>query len=189
MKVLVWAHNEVALNLTTVPPMKSEARQVAILRHPQSLLPVGKLYLWNTGEVDPLWLGDEVADAIAEPLPCESNVWANWTLGLSTVPERWVGLDSMIIFGCTIAHHQERADIDANCTSQYNHLDHINPAFAALDSSNERLMALEFYRELCLSKSGRLLKWSQKTGQSAKVYPKPLKGYGNGETPEVYRSV
>ena len=33
------------------------------------------------------------------------------------------------------------------------------------------------------------LKWSQKTGQSAKVYPKPLKGYENGEAPEVYRPV
>lgn len=33
------------------------------------------------------------------------------------------------------------------------------------------------------------LKWSQKTGQSAKVYPKPLKGYENGEAPEFYRSV
>ena len=38
-----------------------------------------------------------------------------------------------------------------------------------------------------LSASG--LKWSQKTGQSAKVYPKPLKGYENGEAPEFYRSV
>ena len=26
------------------------------------------------------------------------------------------------------------------------------------------------------------MKWSQKTGQSAKVYPEPLKGYENGET-------
>lgn len=33
------------------------------------------------------------------------------------------------------------------------------------------------------------VKWSQKTGQSSKVYPKPLKGYENGETPEFYRSV
>jgi hypothetical protein len=33
------------------------------------------------------------------------------------------------------------------------------------------------------------LKWSQKTGQSAKVYPKLLKGYEHGEAPEVYRSV
>ena len=33
------------------------------------------------------------------------------------------------------------------------------------------------------------LKWSQKTGQSAKVYPKPLKGYENGKAPELYRSV
>lgn len=33
------------------------------------------------------------------------------------------------------------------------------------------------------------LKWSQKTGQSSKVYPEPLKGYGSGEAPEVYRSV
>ncbi|WP_376764855.1 hypothetical protein [Roseovarius sp. A-2] len=34
-----------------------------------------------------------------------------------------------------------------------------------------------------------ILKWSQKTGQSAKVYPKPLKGYENGEAPELYRPV
>ena len=35
----------------------------------------------------------------------------------------------------------------------------------------------------------RTLKWSRKTGQLAKVYPKPLKGYENGEAPELYRSV
>ena len=34
-----------------------------------------------------------------------------------------------------------------------------------------------------------LLKWSQKTGQSAKVYPISLKGYENGKAPELYRSV
>ena len=33
------------------------------------------------------------------------------------------------------------------------------------------------------------LKWSQKTGQSAKVYPKPLKGYEHGKTPELFRPV
>lgn len=33
------------------------------------------------------------------------------------------------------------------------------------------------------------LKWSRKTGQLAKVYPKPLKGYENGKAPELYRSV
>jgi len=33
------------------------------------------------------------------------------------------------------------------------------------------------------------MKWSQKTGQLAKVYPKPLKGYEHGEAPELYRSV
>jgi len=33
------------------------------------------------------------------------------------------------------------------------------------------------------------LKWSRKTGQSSKVYPKPLKGYENGEAPEFYRPV
>ena len=37
--------------------------------------------------------------------------------------------------------------------------------------------------------SVRTVKWSQKTGQSAKVYPKPLKGYENGEAPELYRPV
>lgn len=33
------------------------------------------------------------------------------------------------------------------------------------------------------------VKWSRKTGQLAKVYPQPLKGYENGEAPELYRSV
>ena len=33
------------------------------------------------------------------------------------------------------------------------------------------------------------LKWSQKTGQLAKVYPERLKGYENGEAPEFYRPV
>jgi hypothetical protein len=33
------------------------------------------------------------------------------------------------------------------------------------------------------------VKCSQKTGQRAKVYPEPLKGYENGEAPEVYRAV
>ena len=33
------------------------------------------------------------------------------------------------------------------------------------------------------------LKWSQKTGQSVKVYPRPLKGYENGKAPEFYRSI
>ena len=32
----------------------------------------------------------------------------------------------------------------------------------------------------------RVLKWSWKFGQTAKVYPEPLKGYRNGETPELY---
>lgn len=36
---------------------------------------------------------------------------------------------------------------------------------------------------------GQGLKWSQKTRQLAKVYPKPMKGYENGEAPEFYRSV
>ena len=35
----------------------------------------------------------------------------------------------------------------------------------------------------------RTVAWSQKTGQLAKVYPKPMKGYENGEAPEFYRSV
>lgn len=33
------------------------------------------------------------------------------------------------------------------------------------------------------------MKWSQEIGQLAKVYPKPLKGYEHGRTPELYRSV
>jgi hypothetical protein len=42
---------------------------------------------------------------------------------------------------------------------------------------------------ICLTDHVEGLKWSQKTGQSAKVYPKPLKGYENGEAPELYRPV
>jgi len=34
-----------------------------------------------------------------------------------------------------------------------------------------------------------LMKWSQETGQSAKVFPEPLKGYEHGKAPELYRSV
>ena len=33
------------------------------------------------------------------------------------------------------------------------------------------------------------MKWSQETGQSAKVFPEPLKGYEHGKAPELYRSV
>ncbi|WP_235003783.1 hypothetical protein, partial [Jhaorihella thermophila] len=32
------------------------------------------------------------------------------------------------------------------------------------------------------------VKWSQKIGQRAKVYPKPIGGIRDGETPEVHRS-
>jgi glycine betaine/proline transport system ATP-binding protein len=46
----------------------------------------------------------------------------------------------------------------------------------------------------CLSRlveptHGEILKWSQKTGHRAKVYPEPLKGYDDGKAPELYRSV
>ncbi len=33
------------------------------------------------------------------------------------------------------------------------------------------------------------VKWSQKTGQSFKMYPKFMKGYENGEAPDFYRCV
>ena len=33
------------------------------------------------------------------------------------------------------------------------------------------------------------VKWSQSTGERAKVYPETLKGYENGEAKEVYRPV
>lgn len=39
------------------------------------------------------------------------------------------------------------------------------------------------------SSARNAVKCSQKTGQRAKVYPKPLKGYENDETPEVYGPV
>ncbi|MGX1501178.1 hypothetical protein ACSSV1_006247 [Labrenzia sp. MBR-25] len=35
----------------------------------------------------------------------------------------------------------------------------------------------------------RLVKWSRKSGQVAKVYPIDLKGYENGETPEFFGRV
>lgn len=68
--------------------MKQEASQVAILRHPRTAKVVGKLYLWETGEVDPMWIDDEILDAIAEPLPGESFKWANWKLDGSSEPEK-----------------------------------------------------------------------------------------------------
>lgn len=60
--------------------MKLEARQVAILRNPKTGDVVGKLYLWETGEADPMWFNDVVAEAIVDPLPSEDPDWANWTL-------------------------------------------------------------------------------------------------------------
>lgn len=60
--------------------MKLEARQVAILRHPKNNTPVGKLYLWGTGEVDPMWFDAELLDAVPDPLPGESPNWARWKL-------------------------------------------------------------------------------------------------------------
>jgi len=46
------------------------------------------------------------------------------------------------------------------------------------------------YHGSVVSKSDEnAVKRSQKTGQLAKVYPKPMKGYENGEAPEFYRSV
>ena len=33
------------------------------------------------------------------------------------------------------------------------------------------------------------MKWSQRTGKPAKVYPKPLKGYEDGKAPEFYGPV
>ena len=39
------------------------------------------------------------------------------------------------------------------------------------------------------SKELRPVKWSLKFGQEAKVYPEPVGGIRDGETPEVHRSV
>jgi len=50
------------------------------------------------------------------------------------------------------------------------------------------LADIPLHKIKCLRRHGEL-KWSQRTGQSAKVYPEPLKGYENGEAPEVYRPV
>lgn len=57
-----------------------EAKQVAILRNPVTREIVGKLYLWETGEVDPMWFDAELLDAVAEPLTGESSDWASWKL-------------------------------------------------------------------------------------------------------------
>lgn len=64
--------------------MKLEAKQVALLRHPKTWAMVGKLYVWDTGEADPMWFAEELPDAIAEPLPGESACWARWKLGYSS---------------------------------------------------------------------------------------------------------
>ena len=66
---------------------KLEAKQVALLRHPNTREVVGKLYHWESGGADPMWTDEEVLDAIAEPLPGESSEWANWTLGGPSEPE------------------------------------------------------------------------------------------------------
>ena len=60
--------------------MKSEAKLVAILRHPKTGVIVGNLYLWESGEADPMWFDKEVLNAIVDPLPGESSDWANWSL-------------------------------------------------------------------------------------------------------------
>lgn len=61
--------------------MKSEARQVAVLRHSKTGVLVGRLYLWDTGEAIPMWLNEEISNAIADPLPGECPHWAKWALG------------------------------------------------------------------------------------------------------------
>jgi len=58
--------------------MKNEARVVAILKHPRTHNIVGSLYLWNTGEADPMWIDDEILSATAEPTEGESESWSNW---------------------------------------------------------------------------------------------------------------
>lgn len=68
--------------------MKLEARQVAILRHPETGVLVGKLYVWENGDADPLWSNNEVAGAIAVPLPGENLDWADWTRSGSTKPPK-----------------------------------------------------------------------------------------------------
>jgi len=67
--------------------MKNEARQVAILLDPETGRIVGKLYLWETGEADPMWIKEEVLDVIVEPLPSENPKWENWTLADPAQPE------------------------------------------------------------------------------------------------------
>ena len=61
--------------------MKLEAKQVAILRHPETKTVVGKLYLWETGAADPMWLNEEFSNPVIEPLPGERLSWTSWKLG------------------------------------------------------------------------------------------------------------
>lgn len=67
--------------------MRLEAKQVAILRNPVTHEMVGRLYLCESGEVDPMWFDTELADAIVEPLAGENPDWANWTMGHNTEME------------------------------------------------------------------------------------------------------
>jgi hypothetical protein len=67
--------------------MKLEAKHVAFLRHPESGTVIGKLYLWECGEAEPMWLGEEVSEFIVDPLPGECSDWANWTAERSSKPD------------------------------------------------------------------------------------------------------
>ena len=72
--------------------------------------------------------------------------------------------------------------------STVSHVLHVKfgPNCLDLRRISEQQKIIDYWRlELARTK----VKWSQKTGQLAKVYPKPRKGYENGEAPEFYRSV
>jgi len=60
--------------------MKSEAKLIALLRHPTTHVVVGRLYLWESGETDPMWIEDEFLDAVAEPIAGEIDSWSDWKL-------------------------------------------------------------------------------------------------------------
>lgn len=63
------------------PSQKEEARLVARLVEPRNGIVVGLLYLWETGDAEPMWFNGEMQDAVSEPILDEDFVWSQWKLG------------------------------------------------------------------------------------------------------------
>lgn len=59
--------------------MISEARPVAIIRAADTTDFIGLLYLWEDGEVAPLWIEKDSINLRIEPLPGECPSLADWT--------------------------------------------------------------------------------------------------------------